>query len=923
MFYDAESWILFEDYKEALPLYQQLLKVDPTNSSYKYRIGQCYINTPGEKEKAVSYLEDAVLDISPDYREGRFSETHAPYDALYYLANAYRINNQIDKALSTYKRFRENMDTEVYDSSIVNLQIQSCLNAKDLMSNPLYIKESKLSNVINESNSEFNPVVSDNEDMLVFSRSQAFYDAIMYSRRENGNWTGPVNLNEMLKVDEGLFPTSMSSDGKTLYLYSSADYDGIIYSSHLVNGTWSPITRLNDHINTKYWESHATLSHDNKKLYFTSNRKGGYGGLDIYVSKRDSTGDWGPAENLGPVINTPYNEESPFLSQDDKTLFFASRGHFNMGGYDIFYSTILPDGKMSVPLNAGYPLNTTDDDVFFKPLKDGYEGYFAKESPGGYGRQDIYKIEIFSDNHPRKFLIRGMVKVADLMTNFNDSVRISAMNIKKPGQVLVAYADPVTGEYEFELTHGNYRLTYEGQQTEKMTRDLDLSLTSPRDSFILPGTVLPRTDFLADLAVRGNTSVVVEGDDSIMFPLRVEPKSILTVEHWVGDSLWSKNDYIIRDTVFNYKTLPGPGNNRIVFRLTDRFSNITSAEVFITREKEQLLVRPEYSHIIARKQVEAFIGMLKSRSEGDLRKVIDRPDYKNQKFGRIDDVLDYIKEEALKENISAEEINKLALEVAALDNVLTQAAVDYLEKYSADEQLSSILGRIDIYKAGLTTWTDLQEYIATASENKLSPDDLNETATALLSDSDPSVGILKAKILAYARNSKSGTVIRESIATVDLANHKQKSEWLKAFYKESTRQGLSKEQFARILSVISELPDSNVEKLLSDLKKYAEEPFISYIDSLQSARKKIKKPEELFSQLLSAIEQSKLPEDLVFRSVSEVVTNINVPDDRIAERVKNLEKKSRSVIWFPGAAIIIIIVLIGSRKKRKKDETSG
>ena len=190
-----------------------------------------------------------------------------------------------------------------------------------------------------------------------------------YSTKTNGQWSGPVNMNELLKVDRDLFPTSISNDGKTLYLYSSADYDGIIYTSQFENGIWSPLVKLNENINTKYWESHATISHDNKKLYFTSNRKGGYEGLDIYVSERDSTGDWGPAKNLGPVINTPYNEESPFLSKDDKTLFFSSRGHFNMGGYDIFYSTLLPDGEWSVPLNVGFPLNSTDDDVFFKPVK--------------------------------------------------------------------------------------------------------------------------------------------------------------------------------------------------------------------------------------------------------------------------------------------------------------------------------------------------------------------------------------------------------------------------------------------------------------------------------------------------------------------------------------------------------------------------
>lgn len=140
-FYEAESWLLFEDYKEALPLYLGLYKVYPNNSNLKYRIGQCYINIPGEKEKAISYLEEAVKNINPKYKVGKFREKHAPYDSYYYLANAYRINNQLDKALDTYKLFGKNMNPEIYDSAIVNQQIKSCINAKELMGKPLYIRE--------------------------------------------------------------------------------------------------------------------------------------------------------------------------------------------------------------------------------------------------------------------------------------------------------------------------------------------------------------------------------------------------------------------------------------------------------------------------------------------------------------------------------------------------------------------------------------------------------------------------------------------------------------------------------------------------------------------------------------------------------------------------------------------------------------
>lgn len=737
-FYDAESWILFEAYKDALPLYQQLLKSYPDNANFKYRIGQCYINIPGEKVKAISYLEDAVKNINPDYKEGKFNETKAPYDALYYLANAYRINNQIDNALKTYEKFSKNLNPEVYDTIIVKQQIQTCLNAKELMRMPLYIRTKNLGNLINGNNNDFNPVITDKEDILVYSKSLPFYDALLFSTKVNGKWTDPYNLNEILKVDRDLFPTSISKDGKELYLYSSADYDGIIYTSRFENGTWNPIVKLNENINTKYWESHATVSHDNKKLYFTSNRKGTYGGLDIYVSKRDSSGDWGPATNLGSVINTPYNEESPFLSADDKTLFFSSRGHFNMGGYDIFYSTLLDNGEWSVPLNVGFPLNTTDDDVFFAPVNQGYEGYIAKEIPGGFGKQDIYRVEIFSDNHPRKFFVRGMVKVADLIGTMADSVKVSAMNIKNPDQTVIVYSNPRTGEYEFQLPQGGYKVTYEGDGSEKIVRNVDLQLLNPSDSLLLPATILPKTDFVADLSVHTNKTILITKNDTIRFPLSVEPKSSLTVEHWAGDSLISVKQYTILDSAFTYKMVPKPGENKVVFKLTDKFNNTTSSEVFITRKRDlanNLPVSPEYSRTIDNKQVVAFEGLLQARVNENLKSVISDAKIKDQHFGNVDEIISYVKTEAAKKGISPDEVDKLALKVAVMDNILTQAAVDYLAKNSVGDLKKTLTG-LNIYDAGLKNWTDLQNYIEVSSGGKINPLELNKIALEILGETD-------------------------------------------------------------------------------------------------------------------------------------------------------------------------------------------
>lgn len=915
-FYEAEANILFEDYKEALPLYLRLLKIYPTNANFMYRIGQCYINTPGEKDKAMVYLQNAVKNINPKYKEGKFRETGAPYDAYYYLANAYRINNLIDKALETYQQFKKNLNTDVYDTAVVNLQIESCVTAKRLIASPLFIKEKNLGNMINESKPESNPVVTDDENMIVFTRSEAFYDAMYYSLKVNDQWTGPINMNDLLKVDKGIYPTSISKDGKDLYVYSSADYDGIIYTTHFDNGTWSPLVKLNDNINTKFWESHATISHDNKKLYFTSNRKGTFGGLDIYISKRDSTGNWGPAVNLGPVINTPYNEETPFLSKDDKTLFFSSKGHLNMGGYDIFYSSLLANGEWSVPLNAGTPLNTTDDDVFFQPHNDGYEGYISKELPGGFGNQDIYRVEIFTNDHPRKFFVKGMVKVADLLSNIRDSVKISAMDIKNPNKIITVYSNPKTGEYEFQLPQGKYQLTFEEPGVEKTIKNVDLPINNPSDSFVLPGTILPKTDFVADLTVETNKTISVAKGDSILFPLKVEKNSLLTIEHWVGDSLLSTEKFFVNDTIFNYKMVPSPGDNKVTFKLTDKFNNTTTTDVFISRQKDvtqQLIIRPEYSRVIAKKQLAALTAMMKSRTDDKLLKVLNDSHIDKQQFGNVDDLISYLKEEAAKKSISPEELDRLALRVAVMDNILTQAAVNLMAKYTSGD-LSKIMTGIDIYKLNLKTWTDLQKYIYLKTDGKISPEELNKIAASVLANIDPAIEILRDKILAFSQNSDIGSIIRQVISAVDISNIKLKDKWIQAFYSESIKKGLTNNQVSEMFVLISSSPDTDVEQFLRDLIAHSEEPLTSALKSLNLRKEKIKTPKDLISFLLSNKDKEKYPEKLVSNSIADLI----LAKDNSVKNVIKVKNHKLWIIWILIPVCIILYYIIFSKRKSKK-----
>ncbi|MDZ7738633.1 MAG: hypothetical protein U5K32_06115 [Bacteroidales bacterium] len=385
------------------------------------------------------------------------------------------------------------------------------------------------------------------------------------------------------------------------------------------------LRKLNENINTKYWESHACISSDGEKLFFTSNRKGGFGGLDIYISEKDSLDQWGPALNLGPVINTPFNEETPFLNNNDDVLFFSSRGHFNMGGHDIFYSTKTDSSKWSVPVNMGYPVNTTDDDLFFSPVGDGYLAYVSKFDTDGFGMEDIYRVEVFSDEHPRKFFVRGIIRLKDLLKQYNDSVRISALDRSNLDTLVAVYSDPHTGEYEFEIPQGEYKLVYESDGSKTVEKDIELELNRPGDSIMMPYEELEKADYFADIRMPGlKDSVSYEIDDTASIKLFTEPNSILIVEHWQGDSLLSTEEFFIHDTVFTYQALTPTGNNNIRFTLKDRFNNISSIDYnFLVHEPvikepeiaEPVITEPDPEELIAQQKTIDSLKTIQNREK--------------------------------------------------------------------------------------------------------------------------------------------------------------------------------------------------------------------------------------------------------------------------------------------------------------------
>ena len=392
-FLEAEYFFMYQDYSDALPTYLQLYDKMPEGANLAFRIGVCYLNIAGKKNLSVKYLEAASKNISAKHKEGTITQVAAPYDALYELGNAYRINYQFDKAKEAYMKYEETLLPDDKENiNFITHEIKVCDNAKTLIAKPVDFTLENMGTLFNDEKSNFNPVISADGKSFAFMVSLKFYDAIMFSKLVNGKWSAPVNISPDLQTDGDVYISCLSSDGKMLFFSISDRFNSDLYYSTFDGTKWSKAIRLNKNINTKAWESHAFISEDGNSLVFASDRPGGHGGLDIYISKKVND-DWGPAVNIGPEINTPFNEDRPFLINNGKTLFFASQDHNNIGGYDIFRSDMQPNGLWSSPQNLGYPLNTPDDNIFFMPVGNGKSGYISiYKDNEGFGKEDIYKV---------------------------------------------------------------------------------------------------------------------------------------------------------------------------------------------------------------------------------------------------------------------------------------------------------------------------------------------------------------------------------------------------------------------------------------------------------------------------------------------------------------------------------------------------
>ncbi len=461
-FLEAEYFMLNEEYKEAAFLYNEMLKSDPSNANLHFLVGACYLSINGRKKMSIPHLEKAVSNVSAGYREGSYRETDAPRVAFYALARAYHINNQFDKAIEYYKMYKRVMKiSDVAEVEFINRQIFSIELAKEYINDTLALDFLPVFEMVSPDNSNYRAVFAEKDSIIVFMTYKPFYSAIMMSKLKNGSWTEPEMINDQLEIDGNYNLCSITYDATELYLAVNRDFNWDLYVSYYEGQRWTPVQALGKIINTKFNETHASLTRDKRMMYFTSDRPGSMGALDIYYSLRDEGGDWQKPLNIGEPVNNIYSEETPFVSADGKTLYFSSMSHATMGGFDIFYSTRLPNNSWSYPANLGYPISTSDDDLFFVPLEDGKQALFSSEGDV-LPQHKIVLLDLEPEDSDLRYAFRGTITTEDRF-DLDESAIVSIIDTEKKKPIAENIPVSETGEFNVEVPAGKYQLTVKAE----------------------------------------------------------------------------------------------------------------------------------------------------------------------------------------------------------------------------------------------------------------------------------------------------------------------------------------------------------------------------------------------------------------------------------------------------------------------------
>ena len=390
-------------YDEARDLYVMAADADTTFAKANFEAGHLYLITYN-RHRAVKYLQ-RVYREDPSYR----------FDIEYMVGRSFQYAMEWDKALEFYDKYKNKLASkpnyvgkDKIPLDVVARNVYECENGKRFVANPQNYSIVNIGREINSDYDDYSPVLNEDGDEIVFTTRRKDgnlnedvyednkpWEDVFWAKKENGKWNFAKNIGPPVNTLYHNSNTPLSADGTINFLYTDDGAGDILQSNLQSDGSWSEPEPLPGIINSSYSEKSVSISKDEQTLYFTSNRPGGFGGLDLYKATKNKKNEWTYVKNLGPTINTEFDEEGPFIDYDGVTLYFSSRGHEGMGGHDIFKSTFNAEtNRWSTPANLGYPINTPDEDVFFISSPDGKTAYYSSLKEEGMGYQDIYVITI-------------------------------------------------------------------------------------------------------------------------------------------------------------------------------------------------------------------------------------------------------------------------------------------------------------------------------------------------------------------------------------------------------------------------------------------------------------------------------------------------------------------------------------------------
>jgi outer membrane protein OmpA-like peptidoglycan-associated protein len=502
----GDMYFATDDYGMALPLYLEANTMDPANANTCFKIGVCYLNIPGKKHLAYSYLVAASGNISEKYKSASVKEKHAPVDTWYYLGQSLHLRSNFDSAIvcfNNYTKYIDTADHKMLDN--INLRMKWCENGIALTKNPVAITVENLGANINTEYPEYSPVISADQRSMIFTsrrpsnvgnkidtRDNMYFEDIYYSvMNDSGVWSKAMPMGQNINTPGHEATIGISADGQQLLIYKDDQGDGNIYLSYQQGASWGTPTKLTENVNSKFWEPSATITPDGNTLYFSSNRPGGLGGTDIYQSVRLPNGEWSKPRNLGAPINSKYDEDAPSILADGQTLYFASNGEMSMGGYDILTSTKNEDGSWSVPTNVGYPVNTTDDDIFFAPTPDNTHAYYSSaSSANGMGEKDICLLTFPGKEENPLTVLSG--EITSIYGGVPPGTVITVTDVET-GELIGTYQpNSATGRYVIILPPGkNYSITYEATDFLYQSDNINISDTAAYQMLNRPVELAP------------------------------------------------------------------------------------------------------------------------------------------------------------------------------------------------------------------------------------------------------------------------------------------------------------------------------------------------------------------------------------------------------------------------------------------------